>query len=147
MVNTSIENTENLLNLINKTDQVKADVQFASTTVLTPRLAGAIIAAMSDEKSPCTPAPGGVYIEVKAKPRSAKPGVGPVEDGALVVRVGAAPTDGEANGELIKALAKAFGVARSAVNIARGEGSRHKRVLVKCEDPASVEAKVMELKG
>lgn len=100
---------------------------------------------MKDLKNPCTITPGGLYLEVKAKPRSAKPGVGPIEDGALVVRVGASPTDGEANGELIRVLAKALGVGKSAVAIARGEASRHKRVLVKCENPASVEAKVREL--
>lgn len=77
------------------------------------------------------PAPGGVFIEIKAKPRSAKPGLGPVEGGALVARLASPPADGAANAELVKLISKAFRVPKSSIEIARGEAAREKRVLVK----------------
>lgn len=99
---------------------------------------------MENLASPCAVAQGGLHIEVKAKPRSAKPGVGPVEEGALVVRLSSAPADGAANEELARVLAKALGVPKTAVAIVRGETSRHKRVLVRCGDPAGLMAKIGE---
>jgi uncharacterized protein (TIGR00251 family) len=48
----------------------------------------------------------------------------------LKVRVRARPVEGEANEALIKLLAKALGVAKSAVSIQRGGQSRTKMVEV-----------------
>ncbi|WP_265571021.1 DUF167 domain-containing protein [Sphingomicrobium nitratireducens] len=74
-------------------------------------------------------------IAVRVTPRSARPGVGgwrPTADGreALEVRVAAAPADGAANAELVKLLAKALSVPKSAIDIVSGETSRLKRVSV-----------------
>ena len=44
---------------------------------------------------------------------------------ALKVRIQAPPLDGKANTELIKFLAKQFGVSKSAISIISGELNRH----------------------
>ena len=49
----------------------------------------------------------------------------------LAVRVRAAPVEGEANAALETLLAKALGVKRSAVSVARGGQSRLKAVEIK----------------
>lgn len=46
----------------------------------------------------------------------------------IKIRIAAPPVDGAANTELIKLLAKALGVSRSALRVVRGEGSRSKVV-------------------
>ena len=78
-----------------------------------------------------SPTDGGIFLEVRAKPRSSKPGVEGEADGALVVRLSSPPAEGAANEELVKILAKALGVPKSALSLARGQTSRHKRLLVK----------------
>jgi uncharacterized protein (TIGR00251 family) len=72
-------------------------------------------------------------IAVRVTPRSAKPGIGgwrDLEDGKreLEVRVGAAPSDGAANSEVVALLSKQLGLAKRDVTIVGGETSRHKRV-------------------
>lgn len=49
---------------------------------------------------------------------------------ALKVRIQAPPLEGKANSELIKFLAKQFGVSKSAISIISGELNRHKRVRI-----------------
>ena len=51
-------------------------------------------------------------------------------DGALRVRLCAVPVEGAANAELIKTLAKAFGVTPSHVSVVGGQASKHKRVCI-----------------
>lgn len=48
----------------------------------------------------------------------------------LKVRVRARPVEGEANAALLKLLAKALGVPKSAVSLERGGQSRTKRIAV-----------------
>jgi len=67
-----------------------------------------------------------VYITVKVKPRSSKPGVEKTGEREYNVRVKRAPSKGQANEEVIKLLASHFQVPRSCVKIARGETSRIK---------------------
>ena len=75
--------------------------------------------------------PDGVVVNVAAKPRSSRAGVDGVQGGALRVRVRAAPVDGKANKELVETLADAFGLPKSRVEIASGESSKTKRVLLR----------------
>jgi uncharacterized protein (TIGR00251 family) len=70
----------------------------------------------------------GVVLQVLAKPRASKSAVRGERDGALEIAIAAPPVDGEANEELVRFLARAFGVPARAVTIERGEGARHKRV-------------------
>jgi uncharacterized protein (TIGR00251 family) len=44
----------------------------------------------------------------------------------LKIRITAPPIDGKANTQLIKFIAKQFGVAKAQVTISSGESSRHK---------------------
>jgi uncharacterized protein (TIGR00251 family) len=69
-------------------------------------------------------------LAVRVVPRASKAGVAGTRDGAILVRLGAAPVDGAANAELIDTLARALGVPRRAVTITAGATSRSKRVRV-----------------
>lgn len=72
-------------------------------------------------------------IGIRVTPRSTKPGIGDwkVDPGGrsfLEVRVAAAPTDGAANDEVIKLLAKALDLPKSSVTIVSGHMARLKRI-------------------
>lgn len=72
-------------------------------------------------------------LSIRVTPRSAKPGVGewktdPAGRSFLEVRVASAPTDGAANEEVIKILAKAVGLPKSRLSIASGHTARLKRI-------------------
>jgi hypothetical protein len=61
-----------------------------------------------------------------------------MRDGALLVRLAAAPVDGAANAALIEFLAAALHVPKRDITIVSGERSRHKRVRVAGMNPAVV---------
>ena len=63
----------------------------------------------------------------------------------LKVRVRARPVEGEANAALIKLLAKALGVPKSAVVLQRGGQSRTKMVLVESLSGGEVNARLTDL--
>ena len=65
-----------------------------------------------------------------------------MRDGALLVRLAAAPVDGAANEELIETLARALHVPKRDITIASGERSRNKRVRVAGMDAAAAIAKL-----
>jgi uncharacterized protein (TIGR00251 family) len=72
-------------------------------------------------------------VAVRVTPRSAKPGIGewksdPAGRTYLEVRVAAAPTDGAANDEVIKLLAKALCLPKSSMAIVSGQTARLKRI-------------------
>lgn len=69
-------------------------------------------------------------IEVRVIPRAGRSGIAGVRDGALLVRLAAAPVDGAANAELIAVLAQALGLPQRSIEIVSGERSRSKRVRV-----------------
>jgi uncharacterized protein len=78
-------------------------------------------------------------IAIRVTPRSSKPGIGGWRTGAdgreeLEVRVGAAPSDGEANAAVIKLLSKKLGVPKGSIEIVSGETSRHKRIAVPIDE-------------
>jgi len=79
-------------------------------------------------------------LDVLVVPRSSRTSVGPLVGGRLRVAVTAPPVDGEANAAVIDAVAKAFGVRRSAVTIAHGERGRRKTLAVEGADAAALEA-------
>ena len=77
-------------------------------------------------------------LTLRAKPRASRAGLGGVRDGALEVRLGAAPVDGAANDELIALLAEALDVPRRRVTLLSGEHGRRKRVRVEGRSSAEV---------
>ena len=75
--------------------------------------------------------PDGGLLHVRVQPRAARAGIaGGRPDGALGVRVTAAPVDGRANAAVGALLAGALGVRVSAVEIVRGASGRDKYVRV-----------------
>lgn len=73
---------------------------------------------------------GAVIFSVKVVPRASKTELVGEHGGALKIRIAAPPVEGAANEELIKFLAKTFGVAKSAIEIVAGEQGRRKTVRV-----------------
>ena len=69
-------------------------------------------------------------IKVWVQPKSSRNQVDGFQDGALRVRVTAAPTEGQANAAVIAILAKTLGVSKSRLEIIRGYSSRGKVVSV-----------------
>jgi len=82
---------------------------------------------------------GGVLVKVKVVPRSSKPGIQGVEGDHLRVRLKAPPVEGKANRELVEVLAKALGVSKGLVEIAKGHKSRIKEVLISNLRPEKLE--------
>jgi uncharacterized protein len=74
---------------------------------------------------------GAGLLRVRVQPRAARSGIaGWRPDGALGVRVTAAPVDGQANAAVGAVRAAALGVRSSAVQIVRGATGRDKYVRV-----------------
>ena len=71
-----------------------------------------------------------VRLAVRLTPRGGVDRVDAVLAGVLHVRVAAAPVDGAANEALIRLIAEAVAVPRSAVRLVRGTQGRHKIVEV-----------------
>ncbi|MGC9505170.1 DUF167 domain-containing protein [Baaleninema sp.] len=69
-----------------------------------------------------------MIVTVKVKPNSKQQSIAVEEDGSFTVRLQSPPVDGKANKELVKLLAKRFGVRKSQVAIRSGETSRIKRI-------------------
>src|SRR5262249_35815750 len=73
---------------------------------------------------------GCLSFTVRVVPRAAKSKIVGEHDGALKIRLAAPPVDGAANEELIKLLAKEFGVAKNDVRIVSGQTSKTKVVSI-----------------
>lgn len=71
---------------------------------------------------------GGVRMEVKVQPRSSRNQVVGVQNGMLKIKLTAPPVEGEANAALIGFLADYLHIPRRAVQLLKGETSRHKLV-------------------
>lgn len=86
--------------------------------------------------------PDGVVIDVRVIPRASRSGIAGTRDGALLVRLNAAPVDNAANAELIDVIAEVLGVSKRAVSIASGERSRRKTLLIAGASAAAIAAKL-----
>lgn len=67
---------------------------------------------------------------VRVQPRASRSGVAGEIDGALKLRLAAPPVDGEANEELIRYLAKLFGLPRANVALVSGATTKNKVVRI-----------------
>lgn len=63
---------------------------------------------------------------VKVKPNAKTRTLTELDDGTLKITLKSTPTDGKANQELIKLLAKTYGVPQSHITIKSGHTSRNK---------------------
>ena len=70
-------------------------------------------------------------IAIRTIPRAGRSAIDGVHNGALRVRVAAAPVDGAANDEAISVLSDAFDVPRSSIEIVKGNHSRNKVVAIR----------------
>jgi uncharacterized protein len=74
---------------------------------------------------------GSLTIDIKVIPKSSKNEiVGLLDNGALKVKITAAPEKGKANAAICALLANQFGVPKKNVRILRGETSPLKQVAV-----------------
>jgi uncharacterized protein (TIGR00251 family) len=69
-------------------------------------------------------------LTLQVQPRSSRNAVVVERDGAVLIRLRAAPVDGEANAALQRFLADRLGVPRSSVRLVRGQAGRRKQVAV-----------------
>ena len=73
---------------------------------------------------------GGVTFGVKVVPGSSRTSIAGTLDGALKVKVSAAPEKGKANQSLIAFLSKQLGVNKKAITIESGMTNPHKIISV-----------------
>lgn len=93
-----------------------------------------------------TGASGGAAFTVRVVTRASRTEfAGIQDDGILKVRLTAAPTDGEANTQLVEFLAELLGVESHNVEIVAGENSRDKLVTVEAISPDELEEKLRQL--
>jgi uncharacterized protein (TIGR00251 family) len=74
--------------------------------------------------------PGGVRLAVQIQPNAKKTEVVGVLDDALKIKLAAQPIEGKANEALVKWLADALGVPRSAVTLTHGQTNKKKLLQV-----------------
>ncbi len=78
----------------------------------------------------CLEKDGRLSFTVRVVPRASRSEIVGEFDGTLRVRLAAPPVEGAANEELIRMLARSFGLPRAAVEIVTGHSSRVKQVRV-----------------
>lgn len=71
-----------------------------------------------------------ITFTIRVVPRASKSEIVGEMGGNLRVRISAPPVDGAANDEIVKVLAKAFGVAKTSVSILSGQTSKTKRIRI-----------------
>ena len=71
-----------------------------------------------------------IDLDIRVIPRAGRSGFGGLREGALLVRLAAAPVDGAANDELIALLAKTLRIPKRDITIVSGERSRSKRIRI-----------------
>lgn len=81
---------------------------------------------------------------IHVTPRARRKGVGRTHGGALRVAVAEPPAGGAANAACARALARALGVGRGAVELDRASRGRRKRVRI-AGDAEALAARVHEL--
>jgi uncharacterized protein YggU (UPF0235/DUF167 family) len=82
-----------------------------------------------------------VRFAIRVTPRAGRDRIESVADGALGVRVSAAPADGAANAAVLRLLAAELGVAPSRLRLVSGAAGRHKLVEVAGLEPAELRAR------
>src|SRR5918997_7123178 len=83
-----------------------------------------------DPANAITDTPGGCVIQIKVIPRAPQTMIDGMRGGALLVKLGAPPVEGQANESLLRFMAHICDVPRRAVSLTSGEKSRHKVVRI-----------------
>ncbi len=87
-------------------------------------------------------APPAVRLRVRVEPRASRDEVVGWREDTLRLRVSAPPQEGRANAAVVGLIARAAGVARSAVSVVAGERSRDKLVRVAGVSAAALRARL-----
>ena len=80
----------------------------------------------------------GIVFKVQVVPRASRSEIVGEHNGALRVRIAAPPVDGAANEELVRLLARALRLPRSAVEITAGHSAKLKTVRVAGLEPSAL---------
>ena len=87
-------------------------------------------------------ASNGVSLAVKVQPRASKDEIGTPSGDELKIKVTAPPVDSAANEALLRLLSDVLGCPRNAVQLQRGNTSRHKVIFIQGMDPRAVMEKL-----
>ncbi len=87
----------------------------------------------------------GATLDVRVIPRAGRSRIAGVRDGALLVRLAAAPVDGAANAALLVLVAEAMQVPRRSLTLTAGERSRDKRVRIAGVSASTLAARIADL--
>lgn len=71
-----------------------------------------------------------IFLAVKIVPKSSSNQILGWEGEELKIKIAAVPEKGEANEELIHFLAKTFKIAKSQIQLVKGQTSRHKKLRI-----------------
>jgi uncharacterized protein (TIGR00251 family) len=80
-----------------------------------------------------------ITFSVRVIPRSSKSEIVGPHDGSLKVKLNSPPVDGAANSELVRLLARAFGVSKGQVEIMSGTTSKLKQIKLHGADEAALQ--------
>ncbi len=72
-------------------------------------------------------------LSIHVVPQASRTAVAGLHDGALRVRLAAAPIEGRANAALLKWLCEQLDLGRREVQLVAGDSSRRKRVRLACQ--------------
>jgi uncharacterized protein len=81
----------------------------------------------------------GVVLDIKVIPRAGRTGLAGTRDGAILIRLAAAPVDGAANSALIDFLADLLDVPKRSISLVSGQTGRQKRVKISGVTAAAVQ--------
>ena len=84
--------------------------------------------------------PEGLMLSVRVQPKASRNAIQGVHGEALKISLTAPPVGGAANKACVAFLAKRLGLAKSAVEIVRGQTSRNKRILLHVEPGPNFES-------
>ena len=86
---------------------------------------------MSSAASAWRWADGDLILQIYVQPKASRDQVVGLHCDAVKVAITAPPVDGKANAHVIKLLAQWFDVAKSQIELQRGELNRHKQLLIR----------------
>lgn len=85
---------------------------------------------------------GGTLLAIKLQPRASRNEIGEALGAELKIKITAPPVDSAANEALVRWLAELLGCPRGAVQLVRGQTSRHKAAVIAGLAPETVLARL-----
>jgi hypothetical protein len=87
----------------------------------------------------------GAAIAVRVTPRATKNQIiGALHDGTIKIHIAAAPTEGQANEELIEFLSSVLGVPKDHIEVVAGDMGRDKLISILDMDSETLHKKIVE---